>query len=143
MSVQAILNEKGREVFSIGGDISLEEVCRLLSEYGIGALPVTDERGHLDGIISERDIVKTVSRLGSGALAMQVSGVMTRAVVTCEEHENALAILGRMTTGRFRHMPVTDGGRLIGMISIGDVVKFRIAQIEQEAENMRSYIAMA
>ncbi|NVK34016.1 MAG: CBS domain-containing protein [Rhodobacteraceae bacterium] len=143
MSVESILNQKGSEVISTTVDVTLSDICVLLAEHKIGAVPVTGSSGELLGIISERDVVKTLGRTGSEALSMHVSEVMTQNVITCQERDSVLDALGQMSQGRFRHMPVVRGNRLVGMISIGDAVKYRIAQVEMEAEDLRSYIAMA
>lgn len=143
MTVSSILNEKGRDVISERGGARLEDVCKLLSDKGIGAILVTDARDGIEGIISERDIVKTLAREGATALGLPVESVMTKSVVTCTEQDTINDVMTKMTSGRFRHVPVVRDGRAIGVISIGDVVKYRIAQVEREAEHMRSYIAMA
>ena len=143
MTVGAILNAKGHEVIAERSSVLLGDVCKLLAEKRIGAILVTDAEGRIEGIISERDIVKTLARKGVAALSLPVSSVMTTAVVTCRETDTINDVMGHMTSGRFRHIPVVREGRAVGLISIGDVVKHRIAQVEMEAEHMRSYITMA
>ena len=95
------------------------------------------------GIISERDIVRALARKGAAMLSDPVATIMTREVVTCTDPETVIGVMGRMTRGRFRHLPVVNGGRLDGIVSIGDVVKARIGEVEREADEMRSYIATA
>ncbi|ADZ70066.1 CBS domain-containing protein [Polymorphum gilvum] len=143
MSVASILNHKGRDVVTARSSATLGEICKMLAEKGIGAIVVTDDKGHIEGIVSERDIVRMIGRSGAGILDLPVGDGMTRAVVTCREEDSINAVMARMSSGRFRHIPVVAEGKLAGLISIGDVVKHRIAQVEQEAEQMRSYIAMA
>ncbi|PTW61646.1 CBS domain protein [Breoghania corrubedonensis] len=143
MTVGAILNEKGNTVVSIRPDATLEDVCKLLLEHRIGAAMVLDKNDDIAGILSERDVVRAVGREGDAALKRAASDVMTTKVETCIEDDTINQAMARMTKGRFRHLPVTRSGRIIGVISIGDVVKWRIEQVEREAEEMRSYIAMA
>jgi CBS domain-containing protein len=143
MTVSAILAGKGRNVVTIGGDVTVAEVVNLLAAKKIGAVVVMDEGGHIAGIVSERDIVRALADKAGAALAGRVATIMTRAVVTCSEGETIDGVMSRMTRGRFRHMPVVTNGRLSGIISIGDIVKARIEQVEREAEEMRAYIATA
>lgn len=133
MSVTAILQQKGsREVTCIRPDASLGEVVSELAARRIGALIVSRDGAKVDGIISERDIVRVLAEQGAACLQKPVSSVMTAEVTACDPADNALDILQRMTAGRFRHMPVVSDGRLEALISIGDVVKFRMSQIEME-----------
>lgn len=121
---------------------TLADAAALLSENRIGALVVVvGER--VTGILSERDIVRAVARDGEGALASKVSDKMTGTVVTCGPQDTMAAVMNRMTAGRFRHLPVVDNGRLAGIVSIGDVVKFRLAEIERESSMLRDYIMTA
>lgn len=143
MTVASILGGKGRDVIAERGTTLLGDVCKVLAQHGIGAILVTDTEGHIEGIISERDIVKAIGKKGSGALAVPVAEVMTSSVVTCVEEDTINDVMGKMSAGRFRHVPVVKDGKVAGLISIGDVVKHKIAQVEQEAEQMRSYITMA
>jgi CBS domain-containing protein len=143
MTVAAILNGKGRDVIAEKSATPLSGICKVLTEKGIGAILITDGQGHIEGIISERDIVKAVGREGPGALDKPVGDIMTRSVVTCADSDTINDVMSQMTKGRFRHVPVVTDGQVTGVISIGDVVKYRIAQVEQEAESMRSYITMA
>jgi CBS domain-containing protein len=147
MNVKAILAAKER---NLGGDIidieptaDLKTAAQLLSAHRIGAVVIRGAGGRLAGILSERDIVRAVSEHGSAALALPVGQVMTRNVTTCTEDDNIASIMERMTEGKFRHMPVVAKDVLIGLISIGDVVKQRVEEVEQDAEAMRDYIRSA
>jgi CBS domain-containing protein len=141
MTVAAILKEKGREVVTADPGTSLTDICALLAEKRIGAVVVTDKSGSVKGIVSERDIVRAVARDGAAALAKPVGGVMTREVVSCAEGDSNALLMAKMTESKFRHMPVVNAGKLVGIVSIGDVVKRRIAEAEFEAKAMREYIA--
>ncbi len=143
MFVKNILGEKGREVISISSDATLSEATRLLARRRIGAIVVRDESGALAGILSERDVVRAVAEESVTALARPVSVYMTRAVATCSETDSIEDLMEMMTIGRFRHLPVLDNDRIVGMISIGDVVKTRIAETVQEAASLREYITAA
>ena len=116
---------------------------QLLAARKIGALVVVESRDRVIGIVSERDIVRAISRHGPETLADTVASIMTREVVTCADRDTIDQVMGRMTRGRFRHLPVVADGRLAGIVSIGDVVKARIEQVEREADDMRAYIATA
>ncbi|MFD1696754.1 CBS domain-containing protein [Roseibium aestuarii] len=142
MTVASILKGKGRNVISERATTSLAGICKVLSERKIGAIVITGAEGLIEGIISERDIVKAIGQQGPGALDLAVGDIMTRAVITCVEGDSVNSVMSKMSSGRFRHMPVVDEDRkVIGVISIGDVVKHKIAQVELEAEQMRSYIS--
>jgi len=143
MTVAAILAEKGRDVVTTRAATSVAEAVDVLARHKIGALVVVDGAERIVGIVSERDIVAAMARSGAEALASPVGSVMTRTVLTCSEDETINDVMTRMTRGRFRHLPVAANGRLAGIISIGDVVKARIEQVEREAEEMRAYIATA
>jgi CBS domain-containing protein len=147
MNVKAILATKGR---NLGGDIisieptaDLAAAAKLLSAHRIGAVVIRGAGERLAGILSERDIVRALSEHGADALAFPVGQVMTRDVATCGEDDTVASIMERMTAGKFRHMPVIVNGRLAGLISIGDVVKQRVEEIEGESEAMRDYIRTA
>ncbi len=142
MTVAAILGQKSHSIITAKAEDTLKGVCDLLSQHRIGAVVVTDGEGDISGILSERDIVKAVARDGVAALERSTADYMTRAVTTCTPADTIADVMAWMTEGRFRHLPVVDGGRLVGVVSIGDVVKQRIASAEQEAEMMRSYIQM-
>ncbi|WP_415716363.1 CBS domain-containing protein [Roseibium sp.] len=142
MTVAAILSGKGHETITASDSATLGEICETLAKHKIGAVVVCDGNLAIEGIVSERDIVRVIGKQGPGALNLSVSNVMTKEVVTCAEENSVNEVMAKMTQGRFRHMPVVKDGKLTGVISIGDVVKFKIAQVELEAEQMRSYISM-
>jgi CBS domain-containing protein len=141
MNVAAILNYKGRAVVTVPPTITLLEVARRLAQRRIGAIVVIDGHGALAGIISERDIIRALSDAGPECLQQPVGEVMTRQVVTCKETDTLDELMAMMTARRFRHLPVVTDGDLVGIISIGDVVKHHVAEIEMEATAMREYIA--
>lgn len=143
MTVALILSQKGRDVATITGNRSVGDAVAELAARRIGALVVVEGRDRIVGIVSERDIVRALAKSGPAMLSDPVSTIMTRDVMTCAEGETIIKVMGRMTHGRFRHLPVAAGGRLAGIISIGDVVKARIEEVEREADEMRSYIATA
>lgn len=142
MNVKAILAAKklGGDIISIEPTADLATAAKLLSKHRIGSVVILGAGERLVGILSERDIVRALSEQGAGALALPVGQVMTRDVATCGEDDTVASIMERMTAGRFRHMPVVANGRLVGLISIGDVVKQRVEEIEGESEAMRDYI---
>ncbi len=141
MTVATMLSEKGRDVVTTSATASIAGAIDKLARHKIGALVVVDDQDAIAGIISERDIVRAIAERGAEVLATPLSAVMTRAVVTCGESETVNEVMTRMTRGRFRHLPVIEDGRLAGIISIGDVVRARIEQVEREAADMRAYIA--
>jgi CBS domain-containing protein len=141
MLVSHILREKGRDVLAIPPESTLFEAARVLTKNRIGALVVRDSGGALAGIITERDIVRAVAEEGAAALALIVVDCMTKDVATCEENDTIAEIMETMTRCRFRHMPVVENGRVAGIISIGDVVKIRIAETLREAQALKEYIA--
>jgi CBS domain-containing protein len=143
MTVGIILAAKGRETITIEPSASLAEAVQLLAEKRIGAAFILGADRRLAGIISERDIVRALAAGGAAALEEPVSRAMTRKVETCSEGEAVASIMERMTTGKFRHMPVVDQGRLIGVVSIGDIVKHRLQEMERESVAMRDYIMTA
>ncbi len=143
MTVSTILSEKGRQVVSVEPAASLAAVARLLAEKRIGAALILGADRRLVGIISERDIVQALAARGADALDEPVSLTMTRRVETCNEREPLCNIMERMTDGKFRHMPVVDQGRVVGIVSIGDAVKHRLREIEHESAAMRDYILTA
>ncbi len=142
MTVARIINEKGRDVVTIGPGASLAEVAALLAEKRIGAVLVVDG-GSIQGILSERDIVRGLARHGGDILQKLAADCMTSRVVTCRPEDTINDVMQKMTTGRFRHLPVLENGRLAGIVSIGDIVKRRIEEVEREAEQIREYIATA
>ena len=139
MTIAAILEHKGPEVVSIEGGASVRDAVRLLAERKIGALPVLDN-GDVVGIMSERDLVYCLNRDGESVLGRPVRELMSAPTITIEPRIPVLVALSEMTHRRIRHLPVVDGGKLIGIVSIGDLVAFRIRKIEEEAEAMRAYI---
>lgn len=143
MSVSHILGVKGRNVFTVRPTDTVETVAKLLGEKRIGAAVVTDDLGRIAGIVSERDIVRHIASEGAGVLKKQASAIMTTNVHSCQEGDSEQELMTLMTARRIRHLPVVKDGKLNGMISIGDVVKFRIEAIEREAEDMKAYIAGA
>jgi CBS domain-containing protein len=143
MTVNAILSRKGRDVVTIAPTANLSEAVKLLAEKRIGAVVVTGADDRVAGILSERDIVRALGERGADALGDNVAAVMTRKVTTCAEADTISVIMERMTTGKFRHLPVVEQGQLVGVISIGDVVKTRVEEIERESDALREYIATA
>lgn len=140
MLVTEILKDKGDAVYAIGPDVSLGEACAELDRLRVGALMVCNT-DTVVGVLSERDVVKAVARDGQSALVRPVSDYMTREVIFAAPGETVATLMGRMTDRRIRHLPVLRDELLIGVISIGDVVKCQIAEATQEAESLRTYIA--
>jgi len=144
MTVSIILAAKGREVVSIEPNATLAAAVALLAEHRIGAVLILGAGQRIVGILSERDIVRTLAERGAAALNEPVSGTMTRKVTTCAENETVSSIMERMTAGKFRHVPVVDHhGQLAGMVSIGDVVKRRLSEMERDSAAMHDYILSA
>lgn len=143
MTLSGILSGKGRDVVTTAPHRTLREIVRMLSEKGIGAVVVTGADGEVLGIFSERDLVRALAKLGTEVLDDAVSRHMTARVITATDDMGVLEAMERMTQGRFRHIPVVENGRLTGLVSIGDVVKHRIAEIEQERQAMLDYIGTA
>lgn len=143
MTVRAILEAKGYDVQTISPGAMLKEALEVLAEKRIGAIVVTEGDRRVVGILSERDAVRVIGRDGPGRLGDPVSAVMTSKVVTADGNETVHQVMEHMTAGRFRHLPVVQGGRLVGIISIGDVVKHRLAEMERESHAMREYIMSA
>jgi CBS domain-containing protein len=139
MTIAAILERKGRDVASIDAGASVRDAVALLAKRKIGAVPVT-EGGAVAGMLSERDIIQCLSSDGATVLDWPVSKVMTAPAITTGTGANVLGALSEMSRRRIRHLPVVEDGRLTGIVSIGDLVAYRIARIEEEAEAMRSYI---
>lgn len=143
MNVKAILAAKGGDIISIEPTATLAAAARMLSTHRIGAVLIRGAGGRLAGILSERDIVRAVAEQGADALAVSVGQAMTRKVTTCGENDSIADIMERMTAGKFRHMPVLRDGELIGLVSIGDVVKQRVEEVERDADALRDYIRTA
>jgi len=141
MNVAAILRQKGRAVTTAGPSATLLEIAAKLSAKRIGAIVVVDPQGEVAGIVSERDIIRALAAQGPESLTSSVEEVMTKQVVTCQETDTLDELMAMMTARRFRHLPVLTDGALVGIISIGDVVKHHVAEVEMEATAMRDYIA--
>jgi CBS domain-containing protein len=141
MNVAAILGQKGRAVTTAAPSVTLLEVANRLAAKRIGAIVIVGAGGEVAGIVSERDIIRALSQYGPDCLGRPVSDVMTKQVVSCLETDTLDELMAMMTARRFRHLPVVTDGALVGIISIGDVVKHHIAEVEMEATAMRDYIA--
>jgi CBS domain-containing protein len=139
MSIQAILGDKGREVATVSADARVFEAVKVLGERRIGALPVV-EGDRIVGIMSERDVIYCLKDHGAEVLDWPVSRLMTSPAITVDPSTDVLNALALITRKRVRHLPVVSGGKLIGIVSIGDLVKYRIERIEFEAQAMREYI---
>ena len=131
MTVRSILDSKGHQVLSVEPDANLSAAVKILGGKKIGAVLVMSE-GRIEGILSERDIVRVLSERGAAVLEEPVSGVMTRKVVSCRQSDTVAAIMEMMTLGKFRHLPVVEDGKVVGLISIGDIVKRRVQEYETE-----------
>lgn len=142
MTIAAILGGKGQDVITITGDRSVRDAVAVLSEQRIGAVPVLDG-GSVAGVFSERDVIHCLERDGVAALDKPVRDVMTAPAITVTRGDSVLAALSLMTQRRIRHLPVVEDGKLLGFVSIGDLVKHRIERIEAEANDLRSYIQTA
>ena len=140
MTIASILGSKGRDLFRLSPNSSLRDVVQLLSDQKIGVVLLM-EGDALEGILSERDVVKALSSCGSAALDEPARAYMTGNVIACSESDTIVTVMTRMTEGRFRHMPVVADGKVVGLVSIGDVVKSRIEETQREVEDMRAYIA--
>jgi CBS domain-containing protein len=143
MTVKRILSEKGGKVVTISPTASLADAAKLLAERRIGALVVTGAGDRVVGIVSERDIVRILASRGAAGLGLSLTDVMTRKVISCEPTATVSAVMEQMTAGKFRHVPVLDGENLVGIISIGDVVKLRLQEMEREQSALRDYIQTA
>lgn len=141
MNVAAILKSKGSAVETASGDITLMEAAQIMAARRIGAIVIVDKSGQVVGIVSERDIIRELATHGADASTRPVSVAMTRAVVTCTRDDTIEHLMGQMTARRFRHLPVIEDGALVGIVSIGDVVKHHIAEVEMEKTALRDYIA--
>jgi CBS domain-containing protein len=137
--VAALLQSKGFDVLTVTPESSVAALVTLLAERRIGAVPVIDDEGHVKGIVSERDVVRALAA-DSGVLERKVGTLMTREVKTCGLQDAVVELMDVMTRQRFRHLPVVDNGKLVGIISIGDVVKQRVAEAQFELEALTSYI---
>ncbi len=142
MTIAAILSGKGSEVATVSAGTSVRDAVSLLADRKIGAVPVL-QQGEISGIFSERDLVRCVSDHGSDVLDWPVDRVMSSPVQTVDTRTPILAALATMTELRMRHLPVVEGGQIRGIVSIGDLVKYRIERIEAEADALRTYIQSA
>lgn len=141
MHVESILQSKGTGVRTVAANASVAEAVAALNTYRIGAVVVVEENGDVAGILSERDIVRKMGDDPTTFLQSAVSEVMTRAVVTCQRSDTVATVMERMTEYRIRHIPICENSKLVGIVSIGDVVKRKIEEAEQEASALREYIA--
>ena len=142
MTVRSILDTKGHQILSVEPEAKLSAAVKILGERKIGAVLVMNQ-GRLEGILSERDIVRVLGERGARVLEEPVSAVMTRKVVSCRESDTVAGIMEMMTIGKFRHLPVVEDGKVVGLISIGDIVKRRVQEYEAEQEALRDYIKTA
>lgn len=140
MKLSQLLDNKGRKTLTVDADESLATVFSVLAENKIGALVVCNKKEEVVGIISERDLVRAIAKDGERTLAWPVESCMTKNVITCSEEDTVNNVMEKMTSGRFRHMPVVENKKLCGVISIGDVVKNRMEEVEREAADIRAYI---
>lgn len=143
MAVAQILRQKGADVVTVSPSDSVQTIVGLLASHRIGAVVVLDGKGSIAGIVSERDIVRAMASDAASVMTRTAKDIMTAKVMTCEPNDSEAELMQLMTENRIRHLPVVSGGRLAGMISIGDVVKLRMESIEREAEEMKTYIASA
>jgi CBS domain-containing protein len=139
MNVATILKQKGRGVFTTTEDKSLLDIAKLLAQRGIGCIVIVGEDDKISGIVSERDLMRAISQCGAQVLKEPVSNFMTKTVVTAREADTINQLMSEMTARRFRHMPVVERDQLVGLVSIGDLVKIQIAEIEMEAAATREY----
>lgn len=140
MKVSEILKEKGSRVVTVGPQSSIHDLARRLKLEGIGAAVVSQDGQRIDGIVSEKEIVRCLAEHGTSLLDRPVSDIMLRSIVTCTAEDSVKEAARRMTRHRVRHLPVLEDGRLAGIVSIGDVVKCRLDEMELEANVLRDYI---
>lgn len=140
MSVASILSGKSGDVLTVTPDQTIAEASKILAENKVGAVIVVDEAGGVAGILSERDVVRGLSASGPSVLSQTVSRLMTAEVKVCTRSETIDNVMRKMTEGRFRHMPVVENDKLVGVVSIGDVVKHKIKDLQHEAEALRDYV---
>jgi CBS domain-containing protein len=143
MTVRRILNHKGSDVMTITPEKPLLEAIAVLTKEKIGALVVVGPKHDVIGILSERDIVNLLANKDANRFENPVSSAMTAPAKTCGPNDTIAQLMHQMTVGRFRHMPVVENGKLVGVISIGDVVKLRLEEMERESEHLKNYIATA
>lgn len=140
MQITSILQSKGSLVVTIHSDLSILEASRELTRYGIGAVIVSDSPNHLDGILSERDVARALAERGADALELCVADVMTTDVFTCTPQDSTDELASVMTAQRIRHLPVLDGDELVGIVSIGDIVKHRLDELQLENGTLHDYL---
>jgi len=140
MTVNALLNDKPAKTITLPSSSTLTDICNTLAKNRIGTVLIVDD-GKLCGIVSERDVVRILAASGNKALSSTASDCMTKKLVTCTRTDTVSMVMERMTTGRFRHIPIVENDELLGIVSIGDVVKYRMAEVEREAQEIRDYIA--
>lgn len=143
MYVESVLSSKGSKVVTAGPETLVRDIAKILTDAKIGAVVISADDIHIDGILSERDIVAAVAAKGDAALALPASALMTSEVVTCAPDDLLADLMAIMTSRRIRHLPVLDEGALVGIISIGDVVMRRVKEIESEAEALRTYVTQS
>lgn len=141
MNVATILKNKGSTVITRSMKVPLSEIVHMLNDHRIGSVVIVDEREKVCGIVSERDVIRAIAEKGAGVLDEPVAKCMTQEVFSCQKDDTLERLMAEMTEHRFRHLPVIEKGELVGLVSIGDVVKQRIAEAEMEAASMREYIA--
>lgn len=141
MTVAHILSDKGGEIISVNEDQTILQALETLAEHHIGAVLVLNAKGGIAGILSERDVVRALPKAKGMLRAQKVSTIMTAKVITCQAKDSVEDVMEIMTRHKIRHLPVKDGRKLVGVISIGDVVKARISDAEHEAEALKQYIA--
>jgi CBS domain-containing protein len=143
MNVESILRHKGRAVVTIKADAGIDEAIAMMRHKGIGAIVVSDDGAAVAGILSERDIVYALADQGADLMTLKVAALMTRHVFTCKPGDSTAELMAEMTERRIRHLPVVENGRLAGIVSIGDVVKSRLDEVESEASTLRQFITSA
>ena len=141
MLISEVLHRKGNAVATVPPTATISEVLASLAQYGVGALVVSADGSTVDGIISERDVVRTLATHGRDAVDKRVADVMTTEVVTCSQTATIEQLMTEMTERRFRHVPVTEDGKLVGIVSIGDVVNARVRNLETETRQLTNYIS--
>jgi CBS domain-containing protein len=140
MRISALLQAKGATVHTVRRDATVAEVVALLSRHDVGALVVSDDGVHIEGIVSERDVVRRLHELRGALMVEQVSVIMSRDVTTCSPEDEVESLMSTMTDRRVRHVPVVSGGELVGIVSIGDVVKSRIDELQRDRDTLVDYI---
>ena len=143
MFVKQILASKGSDIVTIGPSTKIADIAGLMRDKRIGAVIVLDDNAHITGIVSERDVTRGLADHGADVLSMTADRIMTAEVVTCRPDDGVADLMKKMTAGRFRHLPVVSEGKMMGIVSIGDIVKFRLEELESEASQLQDYIAGA